>query len=230
MKQMGVTRALLREALMTMEGMGRLSIEGRSGILILRNGEEKIGQGIGRLAQWPSVLNDEILELRLILEVPAAEIAARVRNDADLEQMDQCLAALAAVDQLDEKDYARGDEWDFLLHQTIIRTTRNELLLRVYEGLASLMRDFTRRYRGIFFNRIEGWAESVFREHVRIVESIRRQDRKESGEAMRAHLCRLFNERRFWGDLRESPPHSTLCRDEARCAALSTNPLAPSRD
>ena len=214
---------------MTMEGMGRLSIEGRSGILILRNGEEKIGQGIRRLAQWPSVLNNEILELRLILEVPAAEIAARVRNDADLEQMDQCLAALAAIDQLDEKDYAQGDEWDFLLHQTIIRTTRNELLLRVYEGLASLMRDFTRRYRGILFNRIEGWAESVFGEHVRIVEAIRRQNQEESGEAMRAHLCRLFNERRFWGDLQEIPSRGALCRDEVRCTASSATPLASSR-
>ena len=99
MEEMGVTRTLLREALMTMEGMGRLSIEGRSGITIIRNGEEKVAQNISGMVQWPSVLNGEILEVRLILEIPAAKIAARVRNDVDLEQIDTTLevAALCAV-------------------------------------------------------------------------------------------------------------------------------------
>ena len=83
------------------------------------------------------VIEREILEVRLILEIPAAKIAARVRNDVDLEQMDRCLSALSNVDYCDEKNYARGDEWNFLLHQAIMRTTGNGLLLRVYEGVAS---------------------------------------------------------------------------------------------
>lgn len=208
MEKMGVTRTLLREALMTMVGMGRISIEGRSGISIVRNGEEKVAQNLEGVAQWPSVLGSEILEVRLILEIPAAKIAALVRNDMDLEQMDRCLSALSNIDYCDEKNYARGDEWDFLLHQTIMRTTRNELLLRVYEGVASLMRDFTRRYRGMLFNRVDGWAQNAFREHAMIVEAIRAQNSEEAGEVMRQHLCRTLKIRRFFN---ESP--SELARD-----------------
>ncbi len=213
MERMGVTRTLLREALMTMEGMGRLSIEGRSGIAIIRNGEENIAQNIKGLAQWPSVLNGEILEVRLILEVPAAKIAARIRSDADLEQMDRCLAALSAIDHRDEQDYARGDEWDFLLHQTIMRATGNELLLRLYEGVTALMREFTRRYRGMLFNRIEGWAENVFQEHVRIVEAIRAQTPKEAGEAMRLHLCRVSKVHRFFGAPQNDSIRDVFCQE-----------------
>ena len=124
MEKMGVTRTLLREALMTMVGMGRISIEGRSGISIVRNGEEKVAQNLEGVAQWPSVLSSEILEVRLILEIPAAKIAALVRNDVDLEQMDRCLSVLSNINYCNEKNYARGDEWDFLLHQTIVRTTK----------------------------------------------------------------------------------------------------------
>ena len=192
---------------MTMEGMGRLSIKGRSGITIIRNGEENIAQNIKGLAQWPSVLNGEILEVRLILEVPAAKIAARIRSDADLQQMERCLAALSAIDHRDEQDYARGDEWDFLLHQTIMRATGNELLLRLYEGVTSLMRESTRRYRGMFFNRIDGWAENTFREHARIVEAIRAQTPKEAGEAMQLHLCRISKGHQFFG----IPQHEITC-------------------
>lgn len=211
MERMGVTRTLLREALMTMEGMGRISIEGRSGITIVRNGEEKIGQGIERLAQWPSVLSGEILEVRLILEVPAARFAAKARSEADLEQMDRCLAALSAFDHRDEKDYARGDEWDFLLHQTIMRAAGNELLLRVYEGVASLMRDFTRRYRGVLFNRIAGWAEMAFREHTQLVEAIRARNPEEAGETMHRHLCRTLKINRFVNDPPDRSARDAFC-------------------
>ena len=211
MERMGVTRTLLREALMTMEGMGRISIEGRSGITIVRNGEEKVGQGIERLAQWPSVLSGEILEVRLILEVPAARIAARARSEADLEQMDRCLAALSTFDHRDEKDYARGDEWDFLLHQTIMRAAGNELLLRVYEGVASLMRDFTRRYRGVLFNRIAGWAKRAFQEHTLLVEAIRAQNPEGAGQAMQQHLCRISRGHEFFGSYSPDSARDVFC-------------------
>ena len=153
------------------------------------------------------MLNGEILEVRLILEVPAAKIAARIRSDADLQQMERCLAALSAIDHRDEQDYARGDEWDFLLHQTIMRATGNELLLRLYEGVTALMRESTRRYRGMFFNRIDGWAENTFREHARIVEAIRAQTPKEAGEAMQLHLCRISKGHQFFG----IPQHEITC-------------------
>jgi len=215
MEEMGVTRTLLREALMTMEGMGCLSIEGRSGITIIRNGEEKVAQNISGMVQWPSILNGEILEVRLILEIPAAKIAARVRNDVDLEQMDRCLSALSNVDYCDEKNYARGDEWDFLLHQAIIRTTGNGLLLRVYEGVASLMRDFTRRYRGMLFNHVDGWAQNAFREHKMIVEAIRAQNSEEAGEAMRVHLCRISKGYQFFGISQHKTTCDVFCQENS---------------
>lgn len=213
MEEMGVTRTLLREALMTMEGMGCLSIEGRSGITIIRNGEEKVAQNIRGMAQWPSVLNGEILEVRLIMEVPAAKIAAGIRSDADLEQMDRCLAALSTIDHCDEQDYARGDEWDFLLHQTIMRSTGNALLLRLYEGVTALMREATRRYRGIFFNRIDGWAENTFQEHTLIVESIRAQNPEEAGDAMRVHLCRIAKGYQFFGISQRKTTCDVFCQE-----------------
>lgn len=188
-EQMGVTRALLREALLTMEGMGHIAIAGRDGIYITDNGMRNVTHGMNRLSQWPPDMNSDILEIRVILEVPAAEIAAQNRTDADVERMEECLKILAGLDRNDETHYEPGDHWDSMLHETIVRSTRNELLIRIYEGLLSLMKDFTQRYRAMLFNSIPGWPEQAFHEHERIVRAIREQQSGPAGEAMREHLC-----------------------------------------
>ncbi len=188
-EQMGVTRALLREALLTMEGMGYIAITSRDGIYITDNGMRNITHGMNGLSQWPPDMNSDILEIRVILEVPAAEIAAQNRTDADVERMEECLKILAGLDRNDETHYEQGDHWDSMLHETIVRAARNELLIRIYEGLQSLMRDFTQRYRAMLFNNIPGWPEQAFHEHECIVRAIRERQSGPAGEAMRKHLC-----------------------------------------
>ena len=188
-EELGVTRALLREALLTMEGMGYLNIAGREGIYITDNGARDVTSGMASLSQWPTAMSGNTLEVRLILEVPAAEIAARNRTGRDLERMEECLRVLSGLDRKDDSDYQQGDYWDSMLHETIIRATRNELLIRIYEGLLSLMKSFTERHRAVLFREIPGWAEQAFREHERIVEAIRARRSKSAGEAMRDHLC-----------------------------------------
>ena len=213
-EQLGVTRALLREALLTMEGMGQINISGRDGIYILQNGLEGVTHSINTLSLWPSVMNNDILEVRVILEVPAAEIAAKNRTDDDLERMEECLRILAGLDKNNEADYAEGNRWDCMLHETIMRSTKNELLIRIYEGLLSLMRDFTERHRTMLFNKIPGWAGRAFQEHERLVSAIRERTPKTAGETMRVHLCRALKGRGFLdGD--NAPFEEFACCDEA---------------
>ena len=188
-EELGVTRALLREALLTMEGMGYLNIAGRDGIYITDNGTREVTHGMVSLSQWPTAMNNDTLEVRIILEVPAAEIASQNRTASDLERMEECLKTLSNLDRNDESNYQQGDYWDSMLHETIIRATRNELLIRIYEGLLSLMKSFTERHRAMLFNEIPGWAEQAFQEHERIVGAIRDRRSKAAGEAMREHLC-----------------------------------------
>lgn len=188
-EQMGVTRALLREALLTMEGMGHITVAGRDGIYISDNGIRDMARGMDRLSQWPAAMNGEILDVRIILEVPAAELAAQNRTEADIERMEECLRILTGLDRNNEAHYEQGDHWDSMLHETIMRAARNELLIRIYEGLLALMKDFTQRYRAMLFNEIPGWAEQAFHEHERIVRAIREQRPQVAGEAMREHLC-----------------------------------------
>jgi DNA-binding FadR family transcriptional regulator len=70
------------------------------------------------------------MEVRLVLEPWAASLAASRATAADLAHMRECLARSEAA-----PDVATFEVWDGKLHECIIGSAKNELLLGLYEAI-----------------------------------------------------------------------------------------------
>jgi DNA-binding FadR family transcriptional regulator len=91
--EFGVSRPTVREALRLLAAQGLIrtakGATGGSYITVPTTGQlsDSLRSGIGLLAATQDVSLDELMEARLLLEVPAARLAARRRSDAEIEQL-----------------------------------------------------------------------------------------------------------------------------------------------
>lgn len=91
--EFGVSRPTVREALRLLAAQGLIrtakGATGGSYITVPTTGQlsDSLRSGIGLLAATRDVSLDELMEARLLLEVPAARLAARRRSDAAVEQL-----------------------------------------------------------------------------------------------------------------------------------------------
>lgn len=73
---------------------------------------------------------DDIMEVRMIVEPAAAELAAIRATPADLIVIEQCNETSKKAESMKEFEY-----WDGQLHLEIVRAAKNELLSSLYDGI-----------------------------------------------------------------------------------------------
>jgi GntR family transcriptional repressor for pyruvate dehydrogenase complex len=187
-RSLGVGRNLLREAIITLEAMGLLEIRERQGTFIRSlDGGEEITGGLRFLNLWPGDILIHLMEMRLVVEVPTAALAAVRRDETELERMRECVLRLQEVH--DKPDCApSGASWDTLLHAQMVNAARNPVLSRVYEGLFATMERYIVTSRTLLLS-LEGWPLKVLNEHRRLVEALERRAPEAAQEAVRDHLA-----------------------------------------
>lgn len=124
----------------------------------------------------------QLLQVRTMIEVPGAGLAARHRSEADLDR----LAATVVV----AGDAADGKEVDWStnsrFHVLLLQATENPLLEVVARPIFTVMRDrFLRDRAGADF-----WRR-VADEHAEILEHVRDGNPAAASRAMRVHLTAL---------------------------------------
>ncbi|WP_222853965.1 FadR/GntR family transcriptional regulator [Fodinicola acaciae] len=126
MAQFGVSRSTVREALRVLEsgGLVRSRPGDPHGPLVLPYSPAGLRKSMSRLAQLDQLSLAELLQFRIMLEGPAYLLAARMRTDEQLAEMD---AALAAMEQASE--LAAFSEADLAFHDTIARASGNMLIV-----------------------------------------------------------------------------------------------------
>jgi DNA-binding FadR family transcriptional regulator len=127
----------------------------------------------------------ELLELRRMVEVEAAALAARRASDEDIAEMRQHLEAMEA--RLDDPDaFTRSD---LAFHQAVLSATGNTLLPPLFEQLRPLLA-FARRFSAA--TRLDGPSRSQGG-HRAIFEAIRDRDAEGARRAMMDHLSWTAN-------------------------------------
>lgn len=121
-----------------------------------------------------------LLEMREVLEVPAAEMAALRRTDEDLSAIS---ASLFDPDDVDTAT-VRASNLDF--HTAILRATHNPLFELVAEPVRRVLRDRLSRdhVAAEFWRKVDG-------DHREILGYLRASDQAGAREAARAHLRSL---------------------------------------
>jgi len=178
--RLGVSRPMLREAVIALEVMGRVEVKTGSGVMVCR---PKRGG-----SEWMRHVGPfELTQARAGVESEAAAIAAAVITDEELERLDEILRRMVAADGVDESAAQAADR-EF--HMGIARATRNEVLVGMIEQMWEIRAQSPecRRVYGLVCGEHSGQRQS---EHQGIFDALRARDPDRARAAMRGHFSRL---------------------------------------
>lgn len=181
-----VSRNTAREAIRALASQGLLTV--RRGVtggtfVALPSLDQVSGSlqtSIALLADSADLPVWALVEIRELLEVPGAELAALRRTDDDLAELEQALFDPVAVDPGSVYVHTR----DF--HAGVLRATHNPLLVALAEPVHRILRDRLLRDKAP-----AGFWHSVDRDHREILNYLRDRDQAGAREASRAHLRAL---------------------------------------
>ncbi|WP_424138863.1 FadR/GntR family transcriptional regulator [Roseomonas chloroacetimidivorans] len=170
-KSFNVSRPMVREALVGLNALGlTASRTGRGTFVVSR--QVNTTQLTRR---FPS---NDLTEVRLLVEVPAASMAAVRRSPEQVRQLGQLQQALRT-----EEDEKRRHEIDDLFHLGIAEATGNPILVRLVGELRATLREQATTKIVLPERRLAEVAE-----HQAIFDALARGDAHAAGHAMEMHL------------------------------------------
>ncbi len=182
-RMFGVSRNLIREAIVVLETMGVVKVIERQGIFIKKPETDQIKNSLVGATFWPENITQHLMEMRLIIEVPACGLAAKRRTEEDIKKIKKCIFRLEEV----HKEGIVGAEWDSMFHTVIVEAAHNPFLSKSYEGLSVLMTKYMVSMRSKLLS-LEMWADKLLSQHKAIASAIIEKDSKKAEQIMRMHL------------------------------------------
>ena len=184
---LGVSRSLLREAVITLEAWGVLESVERQGIFVKTPNLKDFTESIQFMPFWLEDLLPQVMEMRWVLSVSAAELAATRRTEQDLEKMETSITKLKSGHCDTEAGQRESSYWEITLHNLYISAAHNLIMERVNEGLASLIERNT-NLSNVTFMTIDNWFDVVVTQHEQLVQAIREKNARKSKAIMIQHL------------------------------------------
>lgn len=178
--EQGVSRPVIREALITMRSEGVIGSKRGSGSIVLA-GSTPVTGAYRPIENIADLIN--AFEFRLTVECNAAALAASRATDEQLAAIQKAHHAIA--DNISDDEF--GD-LDLEFHLAIAQATGNQMYQATLNMLGSQI-VFGMRLTGKFAaSEVESRIEVVRGEHENIVNAITARDPKAAYAAMKAHL------------------------------------------
>jgi DNA-binding FadR family transcriptional regulator len=127
--EFGVARNTIRKGLRRLEDTGKITRHVGRGSFVADPQIQQVAPP-DILTRMIGASPAEVMEIRLALEPWASSIAATHATATDLARMRECLARGEAARGVPE-----FEEWDGRLHEAIISSTKNGLLIAFYEAI-----------------------------------------------------------------------------------------------
>jgi GntR family transcriptional regulator, transcriptional repressor for pyruvate dehydrogenase complex len=180
-KQLGVSRTVVREAVSRLRNAGLVEPRQGAGVFVLEPRVHPLDLSGEAQRTKASVL--QVVEVRRAMEGEAAALAAARAKPADLRRM---RAALEAIDA-DVRAGGDGVDADLAFHQSVVDSTGNPVLAETLRYIGSLMRNGIRVTRANEARRAD-FTGQVKREHQILVEAIEGGDPEVARAAARQHM------------------------------------------
>ena len=178
-ERLGVSRTSVRQALTALEVMGLVRIRHGGGVFLARPPDAVLptlaNELLNRYEQLPAVI-----EVREAIETQTSRLAARRREEADLQAMREALDRMEAAIE----SGAEPADADAAFHTAIVHAARNPLLERLWAELADPI-DQTRRASLAR----PGRPPRSLAAHRAILDAIERNDEDGAAACMREHLA-----------------------------------------
>lgn len=179
-----VGRAAIREALTALRAMGFIEMKQGEGTYVREFDPAMLSFPISTAILMSKEDVAHLLEVRKLLEVGAAGLAARKRTEEDLRAMQSALAQMREV----IGDEELGEKADFLFHMAIAEATKNPLLVSLMNNVSGMMMETMRETRRIWLFAKQTTTEQLLEDHIAIFEAIREQNIELAQERMKDHL------------------------------------------
>lgn len=177
----GVSRAIVREALMRLASDGITEARRGSGSFVKRRPSERLAAFMP-FAELPTTLGS--YEVRFVLEAEAARLAALRRTPEQMAEVDNAMRMLREA----LLSSAPAHDEDRELHRRIAEATGNPAFLHAFDALWPDVEKVMRAGVDISRSRSPEVVAVMLQEHEVIVDSIRAHDPERAALAMRWHL------------------------------------------
>ncbi|MDO5115569.1 MAG: FadR/GntR family transcriptional regulator [Synergistaceae bacterium] len=186
-QMLNVSRNVLREAVISLSAEGMLEVRDRQGIFIKSLQEYGMMDAIQSLNLLPADFIAYQLEVRTIISVPAARLAAQRRTDEDLRKLRDCYDSFVSCPYGTAEEQVQSGKWEALLHHLTTEAAHNPVLSRVNESINTLVE----KNNAIIHPRLlheEGWMLHIQRQHADIISAIEEKNSKMAGEILQLHM------------------------------------------
>ena len=168
-QDLGVSRTPVREAMAQLEREGFVRSVPRRGVYVVRKSKKEV---IEMITAWAA------------LESMAARLITQIASDEEIAMLRKMFAKFE-----NGTLHARLDEYSEVnieFHQSIIRMSKNGVLISLAENLFTHMRMIRRKTIGE-----EDRADRSIRDHMNIIEALERRDTGRAEELVRQHALGL---------------------------------------
>lgn len=180
-KIFGVSRSVIREALLRLSVRGIIKVKKGKGAQVLKPSIDHVLDPFSRLVNYRC--GDEgliyIIKVRQIIEPPVAGLAAEHRSDMELARLAECVSE----QKRPTENGIKISEWDIEFHQTLARASGNPVIPIILRPLYDVLEKF---HFPVFID--EPIIERTIKSHERILEAVQKKDANAARQAMVAHL------------------------------------------
>ena len=177
-EQFNVSRTVVREAVRALVAKGVIEVRSGSGLRVAAVDAAAVSESMSLYLRGATLDFRKVHEVRTLLEVHIAGVAAERATDDDLAQLRSVHERMQREAGVVES--AARDDLEF--HRTIARATQNDLYLLLMDSIGSALIDIRRENLG------SGSTPTTIGQHEAVLERIAAHDPEGARTAMAAHL------------------------------------------
>lgn len=173
--QLGISRGILREALTVLESRGYVKRTPREGTTVIRSHEDNLAAGLANELKKATLI--DLVEFRETMECRVVELVIARAPDEQIEEV-------ASLLEMQDMEAASKD---YYFHYRLALLSGNILFasfIETYYGLITEIRDMSLQ--------ISRRKDQVRREHLRIVNALRKRDAAAARRAVKSHMRALI--------------------------------------
>lgn len=177
-EQFGLSRTVIREAVKVLAERGLVSIQPGRGNFVSQLSAKNLAETVNRFLRFSDEAHEDLLEVRELLEVKIAELAAKRARPEDCERLKTALETMAAARD-DADRYLQADQ---AFHSALAQATQSGVILALIDSLVGYLEDI----------RLMGFSVDADKrgpgEHRQIYQAVCDRNPAAARRAMRQHL------------------------------------------
>jgi GntR family transcriptional repressor for pyruvate dehydrogenase complex len=178
-RQFKVSRTVTREALKVLKERGLITSRNGEGSFITKPKSDAIYNVINRFVKMESVSDNELYNMRLILECAGVRLAALNITPDEIEHLEKVAEKLCEKGITTEKRLLYDSDY----HISIAKASGNHLLWMFVEVMTALLEEYM--IKGLPHPE---YIKKSIKEHKKVVDSLKKGDPDKAEAAMREHL------------------------------------------